>query len=43
VQASGGIARLADLRDLKDLGIGAAVIGKALYEGRFTLTEALAC
>jgi len=43
VQASGGIARLADLQDLRDLGIAAAVIGKALYERRFTLTEALAC
>jgi phosphoribosylformimino-5-aminoimidazole carboxamide ribotide isomerase len=43
VQASGGIARLADLRDLRDLGIAAAVIGKALYERKFTLAEALAC
>lgn len=43
VQASGGIARLADLHDLRDLGIAAAVIGKALYERKFTLAEALAC
>ena len=43
VQASGGIARLSDLRDLQDIGVAGAVIGKALYEGRFTLAEALAC
>jgi phosphoribosylformimino-5-aminoimidazole carboxamide ribotide isomerase len=43
VQASGGIARLADLQDLRDLGIAAAVIGRALYERKFTLAEALAC
>ena len=43
VQASGGIARLGDLQDLRDLGVDAAVVGKALYERRFTLAEALAC
>ncbi|HEX8945667.1 MAG TPA: 1-(5-phosphoribosyl)-5-[(5-phosphoribosylamino)methylideneamino] imidazole-4-carboxamide isomerase [Gemmatimonadaceae bacterium] len=34
VIASGGIASLADLRLLADLGISAAVIGMALYTGR---------
>ena len=43
VQASGGIARLGDLRDLRDIGVAGAVIGKALYERKFTLAEALAC
>jgi phosphoribosylformimino-5-aminoimidazole carboxamide ribotide isomerase len=43
LQASGGIARLGDLQDLRDLGVDAAVVGKALYERRFTLAEALAC
>jgi phosphoribosylformimino-5-aminoimidazole carboxamide ribotide isomerase len=43
VQASGGIARLADLLDLRDLGAAGAVVGRALYEKRFSLAEALAC
>jgi phosphoribosylformimino-5-aminoimidazole carboxamide ribotide isomerase len=43
VQASGGVASLADLAALKVAGAAGAVVGKALYEGRFTLAEALAC
>lgn len=43
VQASGGIAALADLRALAALGMHAAIVGRALLEGRFTLAEALAC
>jgi phosphoribosylformimino-5-aminoimidazole carboxamide ribotide isomerase len=43
VQASGGIASLDDLRALKAAGVAGAVVGKALYEGRVTLAEALAC
>ena len=42
--ASGGISRLADilkLRALSKQGLVGLVIGKALYEGRFTLKEAL--
>ncbi len=47
VIASGGIAELTDLAALADLAakglnLGGAVVGKALYAGRFTLTEALA-
>jgi phosphoribosylanthranilate isomerase len=45
VIASGGIAELADLRDLaalREIGVEGAIIGKALYAGRFTLGEALA-
>lgn len=42
VQASGGVHALADLRELRGLGIAGVVIGKALLEGRFTLEEALA-
>jgi len=45
VIASGGIARLDDLRALRDLvplGVTGAIIGTALYVGNFTLTEALA-
>ena len=45
VVASGGVATLDDLRALRSLtdeGLEGAVVGKALYEGAFTLTEALA-
>ena len=42
VIASGGIARLEDLHKLTELkGIEGAIIGKALYEGAFTLAEAI--
>jgi phosphoribosylformimino-5-aminoimidazole carboxamide ribotide isomerase len=39
--AAGGIGGLNDLLALKQVGVEGAVIGKALYEGRFTLKEAL--
>ena len=42
--ASGGVATLddvADLRDLVPVGVEGAIIGKALYAGAFTLREAL--
>ena len=45
VVASGGIARLDDLRELVRLvpeGIEGAIVGKALYNGNFTLPEVLA-
>jgi phosphoribosylformimino-5-aminoimidazole carboxamide ribotide isomerase len=42
VIASGGVARLDDLDALLGTGAAAVVIGKALYEGAFTLEEALA-
>jgi phosphoribosylformimino-5-aminoimidazole carboxamide ribotide isomerase len=41
VIAAGGIGSLPDLIALKNVGAKAAVIGKALYEGRFTLKEAI--
>jgi 1-(5-phosphoribosyl)-5-[(5-phosphoribosylamino)methylideneamino] imidazole-4-carboxamide isomerase/N-(5'phosphoribosyl)anthranilate isomerase len=44
VVASGGITELADLEALMDLvgeGVEGAIIGTALYEGRFTLVDAL--
>ena len=43
VQASGGVAALDDLKRLRACGVSAVVVGKALYEGRFELAEALAC
>jgi phosphoribosylformimino-5-aminoimidazole carboxamide ribotide isomerase len=41
VIAAGGIGSLNDLMALKRVGVEGAVIGKALYEDRFTLKEAL--
>jgi phosphoribosylanthranilate isomerase len=44
VVASGGITELADLAALMGLveeGVEGAIIGTALYEGRFTMAEAL--
>ncbi|WP_435063428.1 1-(5-phosphoribosyl)-5-[(5-phosphoribosylamino)methylideneamino]imidazole-4-carboxamide isomerase [Halobaculum sp. EA56] len=40
VVASGGVATLADVRELRDAGAAAVVVGTALYEGEFTLAEA---
>ncbi|GAA4739273.1 bifunctional 1-(5-phosphoribosyl)-5-((5-phosphoribosylamino) methylidenea mino)imidazole-4-carboxamide isomerase/phosphoribosylanthranilate isomerase PriA [Amnibacterium soli] len=45
VVASGGISSVDDLRALRsltDAGLEGAIVGKALYTGAFTLTEALA-
>ena len=41
VVAAGGISGLNDLVALKRIGVAGVVIGKALYEGRFTLKEAV--
>jgi phosphoribosylformimino-5-aminoimidazole carboxamide ribotide isomerase len=42
VVASGGVSTLEDVRALKAVGAAAVVVGTALYEGRFTLEEAMA-
>ena len=42
IQASGGISGLRDIKDLSDTGVAAAITGKALLEGCFTVAEALA-
>jgi phosphoribosylformimino-5-aminoimidazole carboxamide ribotide isomerase len=42
--ASGGVSSLDDLRRLRDLrlpNLRGVIVGRALYEGRFTVTEAL--
>jgi phosphoribosylformimino-5-aminoimidazole carboxamide ribotide isomerase len=39
--AAGGIGSLNDLVALKKVGVEGVVVGKALYEGRFTLKEAI--
>jgi phosphoribosylformimino-5-aminoimidazole carboxamide ribotide isomerase len=41
VIASGGVSSLADLKAIAAKGISGAIVGKALYENRFTLEEAL--
>jgi len=41
VQASGGVASLADLEALRAEGAAAAIVGKALWEQKFGLEEAL--
>ena len=44
VIASGGVSSLADLREiasLASLGVEGAIVGKALYAGKFTLEQAL--
>jgi phosphoribosylformimino-5-aminoimidazole carboxamide ribotide isomerase len=43
VQASGGIRGIADITDARAAGCAGAVLGKALLEHRFDLTEALTC
>src|SRR5258707_493324 len=42
VIASGGVSRIEDLDALLTTGATAVVIGKAFYEGAFTVEEALA-
>ena len=47
VIASGGVGSLADLAALADVRVGGrhlagAIAGRAIYEGRFTVAEALA-
>jgi phosphoribosylformimino-5-aminoimidazole carboxamide ribotide isomerase len=41
--ASGGVTNLDDIRRLADLGLAGCIIGRALYEGRLNLTEAIDC
>lgn len=41
VIASGGIASVEDLRALAGAGVPAAIVGRALYSGAFTLPEAM--
>lgn len=42
LQASGGVSALDDLPPLAGTGAHAAIVGKALWEGRFSLEDALA-
>jgi phosphoribosylformimino-5-aminoimidazole carboxamide ribotide isomerase len=40
--ASAGIARAADITAVRALGCAGAIVGRALYEGRLSLEDALA-
>lgn len=37
--ASGGVSKLSDLEELKNIGCSAAIVGKAIYEGHITMIE----
>jgi phosphoribosylformimino-5-aminoimidazole carboxamide ribotide isomerase len=37
--ASGGVSSINDLKELKEIGCEAAIVGKAIYEGRISLME----
>ncbi|MAD91621.1 MAG: 1-(5-phosphoribosyl)-5-[(5-phosphoribosylamino)methylideneamino]imidazole-4-carboxamide isomerase [Gammaproteobacteria bacterium] len=41
IQASGGVRNIRDLQDLNDLGLSAAITGRALLDGRITEMEIL--
>lgn len=43
VIASGGVTSLKDVRQVRQAGLQGIIIGRALYEGQFTLDEALQC
>lgn len=42
VQASGGVSSLDDLTACRDLSCDGTIVGRAIYEGRFTAAEAIA-
>ncbi|WP_292052049.1 MULTISPECIES: 1-(5-phosphoribosyl)-5-[(5-phosphoribosylamino)methylideneamino]imidazole-4-carboxamide isomerase [unclassified Brevundimonas] len=41
LQASGGVATVKDLKAARDIGCDGAITGRAIYEGRFTVAEAI--
>ncbi|MBW8011118.1 MAG: 1-(5-phosphoribosyl)-5-[(5-phosphoribosylamino)methylideneamino]imidazole-4-carboxamide isomerase [Chloroflexi bacterium] len=43
VIASGGVASIEDVKNVKAAGLRGLIIGRALYENQITLQEALAC
>ena len=43
VIASGGVGSLADVRAVRAARLAGVIVGRALHEGRVSLTEALAC
>ncbi len=43
VIASGGVGSIEDIRAVKAAGLPGVIVGKALYEGSFSLSEAISC
>jgi phosphoribosylformimino-5-aminoimidazole carboxamide ribotide isomerase len=43
VIVSGGVGSLDDLRAARAAGLAGVCVGRALYDGKFTIAEALAC
>jgi phosphoribosylformimino-5-aminoimidazole carboxamide ribotide isomerase len=43
VIVSGGVGSLDDLRAARAARLAGACVGRALYDGKFTIAEALAC
>lgn len=43
LQASGGIHAINDIKLLREQGLNGAIVGRALYENKFTIPEVLAC
>jgi phosphoribosylformimino-5-aminoimidazole carboxamide ribotide isomerase len=43
LQASGGVQSISDIVNLRERQLGGAIIGRALYEKKFTLSEVLSC
>jgi phosphoribosylformimino-5-aminoimidazole carboxamide ribotide isomerase len=41
VIASGGIGKLVDVVAIRDLGAAGVIVGRALYDGRVDLAEAI--
>ncbi len=41
VIASGGVSTLEDLRAVRSAGLAGAIVGRAIYEGKFTVAEGL--
>jgi phosphoribosylformimino-5-aminoimidazole carboxamide ribotide isomerase len=41
VIASGGVGSLDDLRRVRAAGLAGAIVGRAIYEGRLTVKEAI--
>ncbi|MDJ0091522.1 1-(5-phosphoribosyl)-5-[(5-phosphoribosylamino)methylideneamino]imidazole-4-carboxamide isomerase [Pantoea allii] len=42
-QSSGGIGELSDIAALRGSGVQGVIVGRALLEGKFTVSEAIAC
>ncbi|MBF7980246.1 MULTISPECIES: 1-(5-phosphoribosyl)-5-[(5-phosphoribosylamino)methylideneamino]imidazole-4-carboxamide isomerase [Rahnella] len=42
-QASGGIGSLQDIANLRDSGVKGVIVGRALLDGKFNVTEAISC